>query len=140
MNFLNPTKCNHFDKYFEQKRCPFSSVCTDDCLFNWKKQFDDNLSDKVEELEGVVDDLEYKNDQFEEEIDDLRNQRDVVEEDYNDLKEQVHEVLVAVMDGNTAEKLYDYYKKSQSKSYFERIGSWAVEVYNEWSINNAISK
>lgn len=140
MNFLNPSNCNHFNKYWEQGRCPLSVVCTDDCVFNWKAQFDDHLLDKIEELECTVDDLESKNDQFEEKIDDLRTQRDVAEEDYNNLKEQIHEVLITIMDEKMAEKLYDYYKESQSKSYFERIDKWALQVYDEWSIKNATNK
>lgn len=140
MNFLNPNNCNHFNKYWKQGRCPLSVVCADDCVFNWKAQFDDHLLDKIEELKCTVDDLEFKNGQFEEKIDDLRTQRDVAEENYNNLKEQIHEVLITIMDEKMAEKLYDYYKESQFKSYFERIDKWALQVYDEWSIKNATNK
>lgn len=37
---LNCTNCHNFKKAMELGRCPFISVCNEDCVFVWKNTYE----------------------------------------------------------------------------------------------------
>ena len=83
---LAPKNCNNYKEFSKQGRCPLSCVCNEDCVFVWKKKYEDldrldfddlqsteDLVDEIEYLRIEINTLESDNDELYWEKDDLEN-------------------------------------------------------------------
>ena len=127
----NPTNCHNFKNAEELGRCPFISVCTDDCVYVWKSFYDnsdkerdyefeiDNLQDEVEELQRFISNLEGS-------VEDLTCASADWEQKYNEVVSDLSKILPA----ESIDKLSTYIDNHQ-------VGEWAEKVVEEGSIINA---
>lgn len=96
---LNDTKCKHFESSFKEGRCPFTEVCNDNCVFVWKKLYDENLLgdylQMAEDVEKLTDELECTEEdcqKWQKDYDELQADYDNLQEDYNNLEEDYNKL------------------------------------------------
>lgn len=142
---LHPDYCHNFTSFCDRDMCPLVSVCNEDCVYVWKATYEsikqaEGTEKDVDYLENKVADLENELNSLAEEKDDALSELNVMEEKYNELYDQLQEVLPEVLNEETAEKLYDYYSKSQQGPLMGRVDEWAEEVYTKWSIEHGTNR
>lgn len=83
---LVPKDCHNYNVFCAQGRCPLVDVCNEDCMFVWKKCYEDlnsstcksvdieDLRDEIEHLQNEVSSLESDNDELYWKKDDIENQ------------------------------------------------------------------
>ena len=119
---LNRENCHNFNMAEKLGRCPFVSICEQDCVYVWKAAYDNqqqymSAGDKIEELENRISDLENELNSFEESADQAISEAEDWEQSYNDMIDD----LARIMNDESIEKLCNYRDDG-------KVGEWAEEV------------
>ena len=117
---LHP-ECHNFAK-FTSDRCPFISVCNEDCVYVWKAYYDSQKEQKatqsdIDELEEKISDLQSELNSMEEDKNNANYEAEQWESKYNELLDE----LARIMNDDSIEKLCNYRDDG-------KVGEWAEEV------------
>lgn len=119
---LNRENCHNFNMAKKLGRCPFVSICEQDCVYVWKATYDNqqqymSAEEKIEELENRISDLENELNSSEESTDQAISEAEDWEQSYNDMIDD----LARIMNDESIEKLCNYRDDG-------KVGEWAEEV------------
>ena len=91
--FLNPTNCSKFTSACKNGRCPLTYVCTDECVFVWKAEHDDEMPEVIADLEEQIDNLQSDLRSEENDHGDTQRELDEVTEDFDNLEEKYNKCI-----------------------------------------------
>ena len=87
---LVPKDCHNYDVFCTQGRCPLVDVCNEDCVFVWKKCYEDLNSSTcksvdIEELKEEIESLQIENSQLDSDYDEIYWEKDELENQYKEI-------------------------------------------------------
>ena len=130
---LNSEKCHNFQAAEEKGRCPFTCICSSNCVFVWKYYYDSTTSNKI--LENKIDELEDRIDSLEDDVSSLRDERDDLQSSAENAEIKYNNflnVLADIIDEESINKIRDSVSNTEFSNN-EQID----ELINTWEIKNA---
>ena len=91
--FLNPTNCSKFASACKKGRCPLTCVCTDECVFVWKAEHEDEMPKVIADLESDIDDMASELRSTEQEYEELEGELNDLKYDFYNLEEKYDQCI-----------------------------------------------
>ena len=88
---LVPEDCHNYKEFSKQGRCPLTSVCNEDCVFVWKKCYDELNKcrckdiDNIEDLREEIESLQIENSQLDSDYNEIYWEKDELENQYKEI-------------------------------------------------------
>ena len=103
---IAPDDCHNYKQFVGQGRCPLTDVCNEDCIFVWKKCYEDLQSSSyknldVEGLKEELESLQIENSQLDSDYDEIYWEKDELENQYK----KIITDLANYLDNRSFEKL-----------------------------------
>lgn len=119
---LAPKDCHNYKEFSKQGRCPLVSVCNEDCVFVWRKCYEDLNSSAyksldVEELKEEIESLQIENSQLDSDYDEIYWQKDEIENQYK----QIITDLANHLDNRSFEKLRKLNLEGKVSDWFDDL-------------------
>ena len=119
---LAPRDCNNYKEFSKQGRCPLVDVCNEDCIFVWRKCYEDLNSSPyksldVEELKEEIESLQIENSQLDSDYDEIYWEKDDLENKYK----TVITDLANHLDNRSFEKLRKLNLKGKVSDWFDDL-------------------
>lgn len=119
---LVPKDCYNYDSFCTQGRCPLVDVCNEDCIFVWRKCYEDlnNSTYKsldVEELKEEIESLQIENSQLDSDYDEIYWEKDELENQYK----QMITDLANNLDNRSFEKLRKLNLEGKVSDWFDDL-------------------
>ena len=125
---IAPDDCHNYKQFVGQGRCPLTDVCSEDCIFVWKKCYEamnENYSSKSKSYEDLIDEIEQLRDEnasLESSNDELYWEKDELENNYK----MVIEELARILDDKE-------FKKLKELNLEGKVSDWVDDVEIERS-------
>ena len=120
---LAPKGCHDYKEFSKQGRCPLTSVCNEDCVFVWKKCYEDLNKcgckdiDNIEELKEEIESLQIENSQLDSDYDEIYWEKDEIENQYK----QTITALANYLDNRSFEKLRKLNLEGKVSDWFDDL-------------------
>ena len=119
---LVPKDCHNYDVFRTQGRCPLVDVCNEDCMFVWKKCYEDLNSStcKSVDIEDLRDEIEY----LQNEVSSLESDNDELYWKKDDIENQYKEIITDLanyLDNESFEKLRKLNLESKVSDWFDDL-------------------
>lgn len=119
---LAPKDCHNYKEFSKQGRCPLVDVCNEDCIFVWRKCYEDlnssiHKSLDVEELREEIESLQIENSQLDSDYDEIYWEKDEIENQY---KEMITD-LAKHLDSRSFEKLRKLNLEGKVSGWFDDL-------------------
>lgn len=119
---LAPKDCHNYKEFSKQGRCPLTSVCNEDCVFVWKKCYEDLNSSTcksvdIEDLREEIESLQIENNQLDSDYDEIYWEKDEIENQY---KQMVTDLAMLIND-ESFEKLRKLNLEGKVSDWFDDL-------------------